>query len=198
MHVSGWARLAARGVAARRARALSSLGASASGGGAHVKTYELRGHGAGGACSIVAGRHAVRTDLPRAMGGRDEAPQPVELLVSALVGCEQATAAFVARQMKPRMALRGIAFEYAAARDDRGATSLPLHAPPPVSAGLGRVRGTATAHLAEGKSETRERIEELKRLVEERCPVANTLASGGCELSIEWVLAEPGAEFPGS
>ena len=196
MCVSGWARLARGGVAARRARALSSLGASASGG-ARVKTYELRGHGAGGACSIVAGQHAVRTDLPRAMGGRDEAPQPVELLVSALIGCEQATAAFVARQMKPRMALRGIAFEYTAARDDRGATSLPLHAPPPARAGLGRVWGTARVHLAEGGSETRERIEELKRLVEERCPVANTLASGGCELSIEWVLAEPGAEFPG-
>ena len=164
---------------------------------ANVKTYELCGHGIAGGCSILAGeKHKVQTDLPKRMGGKDEAPQPVELLVSALIGCEQATAAFVARHMKPRMALRGLTFRYNAVRDDRGATSLPLDVHPPISARLQEVSGTVIVHLEDKtKTETKERVEELKRHVEMRCPVANTLASAGCELNIDWILAEPGTVF---
>ena len=42
------------------------------------------------------------------------------------MGCEQATAAFVARQMSPRLRLEGIDFAYVAERDASGPTSLPL------------------------------------------------------------------------
>ena len=114
----------------------------------------------------------------------------MELLVAALIGCEQATAAFVARHMTPRLALAGLTFEYVARRDERGATSLPLHAPPPVPARLTGVTGIATVHLVRGAGpETAERVDELRRLTEERCPVASTLRAGGCELDVRWRLA---------
>lgn len=49
----------------------------------------------------TAPRHSflLHTDLPLRMGGQNSAPQPLELLLAALIGCTQATAAYVARQM---------------------------------------------------------------------------------------------------
>eukprot|EP00976_Prorocentrum_cordatum_P033251 677248-Prorocentrum_minimum.AAC.4 len=58
--------------------------------------------------------HTLHTDVPSKDGGGDTAPQPVEHLLTALVGCEQATAAFVARRMKPRLRLESITFNYEA------------------------------------------------------------------------------------
>ena len=173
-----------------RFRCASSDAAGPNVDGAHVKRYEVTASGAGGATAATVRGHTIRTDLPRKMGGADEHPQPVELLVAALIGCEQATAAFVARHMTPRLALAGLTFEYVARRDERGATSLPLHAPIPVPARLTGVTGVATVHLVRGAGpETAERVDELRRLTEERCPVASTLRAGGCELDVRWRLA---------
>jgi hypothetical protein len=41
---------------------------------------------------------------------------------------------------------------------------------------------------------TVERIDELRREVELRCPVANTLLAAGCRLDIEWRMAGDGDE----
>ena len=72
---------------------------------------------------------------------------------------------------------------------DRGATSLPIIEPPPVSARMQRVTGTAVVHLSRGAG-TPERVDQLRRLVEARCPVANTLVAAGCELGVQWKLAD--------
>ena len=156
---------------------------------ANVKSYALTGRGSGVTATVLARHHEIRLDLPKTMGGADGAPQPVELLVAALIGCEQATAAYCARHMSPRFPLKHVHFTYAAARDDRGATSLPIIEPPPVSARMQRVTGTAVVHLSRG-AETPERVDQLRRLVEARCPVANTLVAAGCELDVQWKLAD--------
>jgi uncharacterized OsmC-like protein len=72
----------------------------------HAKTYRIQGettapNSKGSVTMTTNTGHSIKTDLPKAMGGRDEAPQPVETLLAALVGCTQATALFVGRQMKP-------------------------------------------------------------------------------------------------
>ena len=54
--------------------------------------------------------HTIQTDLPKKMGGKDVAPQPVELLLTSWMGCTQATALFVARQMRPRITLNRLEF----------------------------------------------------------------------------------------
>lgn len=188
-----------RGLALLRGAQLARLSAGAPGAGSRrlattaqaLKSYVVAGEGKGGAStSVHGGGHNVSTDLPRSMGGKDVAPQPVELLMSALVGCETATATFVARQMRPRFPLDRLTFAYVAERDERGAISLPLDAEPPCAAHLQAIRGTVHVHLTAGAAaETPERVEFLKSQVERRCPVASMARASGCHMDIAWVLA---------
>ena len=52
----------------------------------HLKTYSLRATGIGGTTTATVRGHTIQTDLPRTMGGKDEHPQPVELLARAELG----------------------------------------------------------------------------------------------------------------
>ena len=66
--------------------------------------------------------HTIETDVPKSMGGNDNAPQPVETLLAAWMGCTQATALFVGRNMNPRVYIDKIEFDSIEAyRDERGA-----------------------------------------------------------------------------
>lgn len=49
------------------------------------KSYHLTGRGAGAATRVTARAHTIEMDVPKSMGGKDAAPQPVELLLSALM-----------------------------------------------------------------------------------------------------------------
>lgn len=122
----------------------------------------------------------------------------MELLLAALVGCEQATAAFVARHMEPRLRIEGIDFAYEAERDPRGATALPLGAPPPAPARLLAVTGVARVRLRApagggggggGVAARRAAVRDLGAAVQRRCPVAQTLLTAGVRLDIQWELA---------
>ena len=225
---SGAGRLALRagGARALRVGAGAAAGAAGSGAGAGagargapppppLSRYSLRAEGRGVGTRTVFGTGQVAaTDLPRAMGGRDGDPQPVELLLAALVGCEQATAAFAARHMEPRLRLEGIDFAYEAERDPRGATALPLGAPPPAPARLLAVTGVARVRLRAppgpglgdgggggggggagaraGVAARRAAVQELGAAVQRRCPVAQTLLAAGVQLNIKWELAGDG------
>lgn len=58
--------------------------------------YHIEAEGERNRCTTKADDgHIILSDLPLSMGGTDTAPQPVLLLLSALVGCETATAHFV-------------------------------------------------------------------------------------------------------
>jgi len=112
------------------------------------KTYRLVGEGTGSKVELKTGRHVLRTDVPKGMGGTDTAPQPVETLLAALAGCTQATAVFVGRRMKPnRVLVEKLEFELRAYRDERGALSLPIEDDPPVQAMLQRIEGTVRVHV---------------------------------------------------
>lgn len=149
------------------------------------KTYGLvaDGQGVSTRCQSKDG-HIMNTDLPKATGGANTAPQPVYHLLTALVGCKQATAVFVARHMKLRF--RGIHFELKAVRDERGALTLPIDAMElPAVSRLQRITG----HAYVDTEASVEQLELLKRQVEKRCPVANMIHSSGCELDIVWCRA---------
>ena len=158
-----------------------------------LHTYALKATGRGTAARATFGtKHEAKTDTPKRDGGTDTAPQPMEMLLAALVGCEQATAHFCARHMRTpdngRVRLASIDFAYEAERDARGAASLPLSAAPPAPARLLAVRGTATVHLtspsdAAGRSSA---VAALARLVHARCPVHQTLAGAGVTISTRW------------
>jgi putative redox protein len=134
--------------------------------------------------------HTVTTDLPK-IGGRNASPQPVELLIAALLGCKVATAHYVARHLFPRPhnRLASVRFsEVVAERDERGALALPLTDPPPTTSALTMVRGVVTVVPSSCGTITSDDIRQLGELVEQRCPVAATLLRSGCALEFEWLL----------
>jgi putative redox protein len=135
--------------------------------------------------------HTITTDLPKIGGGRNASPQPVELLIAALLGCKVATAHYVARHLFPRPhnRLASVRFsEVVAERDERGALALPLTDPPPTTSALTRVRGVVTVVPSSCGTITSSDIRQLGELVEQRCPVAATLLRSGCALEFEWLL----------
>merc|ERR1711971_202082 len=105
------------------------------------------------------------------MGGKDCAPQPVEYLLAALIGCETATAAYVSRHVRPRLQIERIRFDYTADRDENGSLELPIGSLPSVPARLLSIQGTAEIVLRPGATATSAQVSELHQLVEQRCPI---------------------------
>jgi putative redox protein len=125
----------------------------------------------------------IETDVPISMGGSHQGPQPIELLLASLCGCELVTAQFIARNMKPRVTIDRIDFDVHASRDQRGAMGLPIGKDtllPPSR--LERIWGTATVHTSASLVEVQLMAAEVKR----RCPVANMVVLSGCLLEIEF------------
>ena len=118
------------------------------------------------------------------MGGQNTAAQPVEHLLTAWAGCTQATALFVARQM--RLRLERLEFEdIVAQRDERGALSLPIQDDPAYPSRLHTFSGTIRVFCS--KQLSAEDLEMLRHQTELRCPVANMILASGCLVNVEWV-----------
>jgi uncharacterized OsmC-like protein len=107
----------------------------------------------------------------------------VYLLLGSLIGCEQATATFVARAMKIKV--ESLSFDLTAVRDERGALSLPISQIPPVPSRLTSVTGSVLVKTTASQNE----VEELGHQVHHRCPIANMMALSGCQVNIEWKKA---------
>ncbi len=158
---------------------------------APTKSYYIRTTGVGSQVMShmenLPGNPVVAMDVPRAMGGQNSAPQPVEVFLASLCGCEQLTATFVARHMEPRIDIKRIDFEVRAMREERGAIGLPLDEDLPPSR-LQRIWGTAVVHVSSPSSQAA--VDILARHVKRRCPIANMVTLSGCVLDIEFVLAK--------
>jgi len=155
------------------------------------KTYTMQGTGKGSSTLLRTNTgHEMATDLPKKMGGDNSAPQPVEHLIAALIGCSQATAIFVGRMMKPRLLIDRIEFNIEAHRDQRGALQLPIHKVPDIQARLQHVSGNATVFFNKDQNVTQDAIDILREQTEARCPVANMMVASGCTMNIKWVAGE--------
>ena len=174
------ATLAKRVQALRVAHALTARQRTLSTRKPREKLYSITGTTSGTTSTSQTRGHTLKTDTPPSGGGKDTAPQPVETLLAALIGCEGATADFVARMLRTK--IRSIDFELEASRDPQGAAHLPVDAPAPSVSRLTRIWGVAHVEI-DGDDEM---IEKIGRIVHERCPVANMVVSSGCELDIEW------------
>jgi uncharacterized OsmC-like protein len=155
----------------------------------HVKSYKMNGVGEKTMVDITTDTgHSLRTDIPNKMGGSDTAPQPVETLLAAWMGCTQATALFVGRHMPERVLLQKLEFENITAfRDERGALQLPIHEAPDVPSRLQQITGTIRVFSRNEESLSSEQMKLLKEQTEIRCPVANMMLSSGCSIDVEWV-----------
>jgi putative redox protein len=150
------------------------------------KHYHLSGTGKRSKCELTSRESGFQiiTDTPKKMGGQNAGPQPVELLLASLIGCEQATAMFVARHIPIK--IEKIDFQVDAVRDERGALTLPLgldNTLPP--ARLTSITGRAIVYT----DGTQEQIDQLEAEVIRRCPVANMVTLSGCILDIKWEKA---------
>jgi putative redox protein len=153
----------------------------------HRKHYSISGLGRRSKVTCKTNtNHTLEADVPKKMGGGDEAPQPVEHLLAALLGCTQATAVYVGRMMKPRLIIDKIDFKIEAYRDDRGALSLPITEFPPIPARLQRVTGSIVVHFKGGVEVSEEQLRILGQQTEARCPVANMMQASGCEMAVHW------------
>ena len=158
------------------------------------KSYRLSGVGKRSSVQISTDTgHELATDVPKKMGGSDTAPQPVETLLAAWMGCTQATALFVGRQMKPRVLIESLEFDNIEAfRDERGALTLPIDEDPTIPSRLQRVTGTIRIRTRGPDPLTSKELELLKEQTELRCPVANMMIASGCSMDVEWMVGPTG------
>lgn len=155
----------------------------------HRLTYSVTGTSIGSVMNTKTKQgHEMATDLPRKFGGTDAAPTPVEMLLASLIGCEQATAVFVGRSMKPRILIDRIHFDLQVNRDARGALQFPIEKTPDIAARPQRCFGTATVFLSkEGQTIPTDQLALLKDQTEARCPIANMMEASGCVMDISWI-----------
>ncbi len=121
-------------------------------------------------------RHHLTVDEPRGLGGTDEGPSPVELLLASLTTCQAITYRMWA--MKLGMALDTVAVEADGDIDLRGLLGVDDAISPGFSALRLRVR-------LDGP-EPPERYKELARAVDEHCPV---LEFAGAQVPVERTIA---------
>jgi len=153
----------------------------------YIKRYAIKATGTGVFTeSKTDTGHVLQTDVPKKMGGGDEAPQPVEHLLSALIGCTQATAVFVGRSMRRRVLIERMEFDLSAQRDERGALSQPIHELPLLPSKIQKISGKVKVFLKGGRRLSPEEVLLLSEQTEARCPVANMVIASGCEMDITW------------
>ena len=110
---------------------------------------------------IEAGAFTWRSDLPQALGGTNEAPSPTALLLSALAGC---AVVFMRDTLAPQLGVRVEAVEAVAQceTDARGLLGIEGATPDLENVQLSiQVRSP----------ESEERVQQLYRVWQERCPI---------------------------
>jgi uncharacterized OsmC-like protein len=153
-----------------------------------LKSYRIQGTGRRSQVEMRTNTgHSIKTDVPKTMGGQNTAPQPVETLLSALLGCTHVTAVYVGRHLTPRILIDRIEFDVKAERDDCGALQLPITIDPDIPSRLQRITGTIQVYTKNKERLSPQQLEVLSHQTERRCPVANMIVASGCEINITWV-----------
>lgn len=111
--------------------------------------------------------HDVVIDEPSSLGGEDEAPNPVEFALAALISCQVVTYRFWAAELG--VALDDVQIHAEGDLDVRGFFGLQEGVRP----GYGDVR----LEVRIVGPESPERYEELRRVVDEHCPVLDLFSN---------------------
>ncbi len=123
-------------------------------------------------------QHTITIDEPPVMGGEDTGPDPLTTFLCALSGCENVVANVVAKELK--FDLQEIEFDIRGVVDRRG-----FMGDPNVKPYFEKVTIDAKVQT----SESEERIAELWRITDSRCPLYTTLKAAGVELESKWSKA---------
>ncbi|KAL4489872.1 hypothetical protein ABPG72_010771 [Tetrahymena utriculariae] len=134
--------------------------------------------------SVTKSGFTVITDMQKKDDGNETGPSPVELLLSALVGCQNIVSRMIAQNLG--FIIKEIQFDITAERDHRGICSQPITEDASVTSGLFRIYGTAIVDT-EG---TQEQLAQVNEIVKKRSPVARMIVDSGCKIEIEWIKLE--------
>jgi len=125
---------------------------------------------------ITAGNHAMVTDEPASRGGTDTSASPLQHLGAALVACQTVQIVKVAEAM----------------RFKHGAINIHSEATTDLVDGLeGNSNGvmqftSANLIIDIETDENEKRLDRLKALSEDRCPVGRLFVDAGAEVKIDW------------
>ncbi|MCL6521681.1 MAG: OsmC family protein [Firmicutes bacterium] len=131
----------------------------------------------GGAKALHRVRNLGRflTDEPVQMGGEDAGPNPLEAVLAALNGCLTVMVTRIARELE--IAVDRLEIESRGDLDPRGMMGV---------AGVPRHFRRVEARVRIGTPASDAELEELRRRVEDRCPVSSLLRAAGVELQVAW------------
>ncbi|ETI67784.1 OsmC family protein [Neobacillus vireti] len=139
---------------------------------------KVEGKGTGMRLDAVAGKHKIAIDEPVSFGGKDSAIDPLSTFLSSLIACENVMAQLIAQEMK--FDLQGISFNVEGSLDLAG-----LMGDLSVKPYFQQVTVKAVVET----SEPQERIDELQKAVDLRCPVFRTIKDAGIPVENQWVKA---------
>jgi putative redox protein len=143
-----------------------------------MMSFKVEGKGTIMRADMTAGKHTIAIDEPVSFGGKDSAIDPMSTLLASLIGCENVMAQLISKEMK--FDLQGISFEVEGNLDVAG-----LMGDLTVKPYFQNVLVKAFLET----SEPDERIEELQKAVDLRCPVFRTLKDAGIPIENHWVKA---------
>ncbi|MFC4322967.1 OsmC family protein [Litchfieldia salsa] len=139
-------------------------------------TFQVSGNGNGMQTIVTADQHTFTIDEPPNMGGQDKGPNPLSTFLGALAGCENVVANLVAKELN--FDLQGIVFDVKGILDPKG-----LMGDPNIKPYFEKVIVNAKVKT----SETHDRILELQKKTDSRCPIFTALKGAGIELDSTWI-----------
>lgn len=119
--------------------------------------------------------NTVVMDEPKALGGANAGPNPLEYLVASLNGCKGVMIPLIAKELG--FEFSELSFDTQGVVDLRG-----LMGEPGVSTHFQRL----TFHVTIKTNESEERLQALQTAVSTRCPVYNLLRDAKVELDTQW------------
>ncbi|WP_324716107.1 OsmC family protein [Carboxydochorda subterranea] len=141
-------------------------------------TMRARGEWKGGVRTEVRVRHFVPIvlDEPADLGGSDQGPNPMEYVLSSLIGCASVMLAVVAKEQG--LQYSGVEFDVRGTLDVRG-----LEGVEGVRPYFDTVKGSIRVHTQAAQPV----LDAVAAQVERRCPVYTMLQAAGVDVQIEWV-----------
>lgn len=118
-------------------------------------------------------------DEPESLGGTDQGPNPVEYVLSGLVGCKSVMIAIIAKELD--FIYEDVSIEADGALDMRGLMGFK---------GVSPNFQRASVHITMKTKETEERMKALMERVGSRCPVMALFTESGIPVDVTWTLQQ--------
>lgn len=120
--------------------------------------------------------HRLLTDEPESRGGTDAGPTPLETALSSLTGCLSVITALTARAMQFQH--QELVLKAQGHFDPTGRLG---------ATGVRRHFSEVNLEIRVRTDESRNRLDELARQVEDRCPVHNLFRAAGVTMTTKWL-----------